>query len=148
MKSIGKYTMAGQLSHGEEKRLILFDGRFDTGWRVVDFQVYPDTTVDPQNCSCKLLTEGGSSLAGQTWDWGSNIQVGWAFAKIGSGTSQLSDDRYHIIDPENLIVEDLFIQGYSSDGDGQVINYMITLEKYEFSDSQGALAMVRNRAQS
>ena len=53
-----------------------------------------------------------------------------------------------MIDPENLVVEDLFIQGFSSDGSGQEINYMIEMEKYDFSESLGVLAMVRNRAQS
>jgi len=148
MKKIDEYTIAGQTLHGTEKKIELFDGRFDTGFRITRFEVYPDTTVDPQNCSCKILTEPGSTLEGQTWNWGSNIQIGWSFAKVGSGTSQLSDDRYSVIDPENLVVEDLYIQAYSSDGDGQVINYLITMDKYDFTEWQGALAMVRNRAQT
>ena len=147
MKKIGEYTVAGQTLHGTEKRIQLFDGSFETGYRVTRFLVYPDTTVDPQNCSCKLVTEPGSSLAGQTWDWGDNIQVGWSFAKIGSGTSQLSDDRFSLVKPDNLIIEDLFIQAYSSDGDGQVVNYMISFEKYDLTDWQGAFSMVANQSQ-
>jgi hypothetical protein len=148
VKFIDKYTVTGQTLHGTEKEIRLFDGRFDTGYRITRFEVYPDTTVDPQNCSCKLVTEPGTSLQGQTWNWGSSIEVGWSFAKIGSGTSQLSDDRYAIIDPDNMIVEDLFIQAYSSDGDGQKINYLIELEKYDITDWQGALSMVRNKSQA
>ena len=148
MKKIDEYTVAGQVLHGEEKRIILFDGRFDTGYRITRFEIYPNLTTDPQNASCKLLTEDGQTIEGERWNWGSNLQVGWAFAKIGSGTSQLSDDRFNMVDPENLVVEDLFIQGFSSDGAGQKINYMIEMEKYDFSESLGVLAMVRNRAQS
>ena len=105
-------------------------------------------TARSQNASCNLLTEAGQAINGEQWNWGSNLQIGWAFAKIGSGTSQLSDDRFNMIDPENLVVEDLFIQGFSSDGTGQKINYLIEMEKYDFSESLGVLAMVRNRAQS
>ena len=50
------------------------------------------------------------------------------------------------VDPDNLIVEDVFID-FGSGTAGAEINYMLTFQKYDISDWQGALAMVRNKSQ-
>ena len=52
-----------------------------------------------------------------------------------------------IIDEDNLIIQDLYIGAYSY-SDAEQFNYLIKLDKYEISDWQGALAMVRNRSQA
>ena len=40
MKKIGEYTVRGQISDGIVEKIILFDGRFDTGYRVTSFVVF------------------------------------------------------------------------------------------------------------
>ena len=49
------------------------------------------------------------------------------------------------MDPENLIIEDLFIYAAINTTADVNINYLITMEKYEISDWQGALAMATER---
>ena len=49
-----------------------------------------------------------------------------------------------IIDPDNLVIQDLFLYPDANNN----TNYLIKLEKYQFTDSLGALAMVRNRSQA
>jgi hypothetical protein len=147
MKKIGDYTVSGQTTGETTKRIQLFDGKYDTGYRITSFEVYPDTTIDPSNNSCKLVTKD-EGTGGAVWNWGSNTEIAWSFAKIGSGTSQLSDDRYSVVDPENMVVEDLYVIAYSSDGSDQKINYLIKMEKYKFATWDGAAIMVKNQSQN
>ena len=51
-----------------------------------------------------------------------------------------------IVDPENMVIEDLFIYAAINTTSDVNINYMIVMDKYEISDWQGALAMATERA--
>ena len=43
MKKIGsQYTIRGRLAPSETKRIPLFDGRFDTAYRIVSFEIATD----------------------------------------------------------------------------------------------------------
>ena len=70
-------------------------------------------------------------------------QIAWAGA---NGDTDSLPTNVAIIDPDNLVIEDLYvyvrIRGTSSDP----VNYLVTMEKYEISDWQGALSMARERA--
>ena len=65
-----------------------------------------------------------------------------------SGTDGMNAGTFSeaIIDPDNLVVEDLYVYVRSATDDIP-INYLVKLEKYEITDWQGALAMARDRAQ-
>jgi hypothetical protein len=142
MKKIGTYTMRGRIdADSNSNRILLFDGRFDTAYRVVDFIIAAkDPNAASGDCNAKLTTEPTTLLG---WNWDDNTQIAWAVSEVRV-TSSPSFGR-SIVDPDNLIVQDLFIQGESA-GSAD-INYMIKLEKYDISDYQGALAMVRNKSQ-
>tara|TARA_Y100001963_G_scaffold80539_1_gene111755 strand:+ start:950 stop:1393 length:444 start_codon:yes stop_codon:yes gene_type:complete len=147
MKKIGEYTTRGRVADTGFERLILFDGRFDTGYKITKFRVYGDpnaetgvegygclsTTIDPQ------MSDGGD------WNFEANNQIAWATTTYSGSGGTVSD--WEQVDPDNLVIEDLFI--YAREGGGAVgLNYYIEMEKYEITDSQGALAMVRNRSQT
>jgi hypothetical protein len=147
MKKIGTYTVRGSMGisstsiGGDRKKIELFDGRFDTGYKVVKFFVWALDT----ECHGTLSTvdEGTASTSVDAMmDAGDNTQIAWASGPA-SGSGPLADG---IVDPDNMIVEDLFIRGYAT-GSSQPWNYFIEMEKYDITDWQGALAMVRNRAQ-
>ena len=55
---------------------------------------------------------------------------------------------FHLIDPDNLVVEYLFIRAVDQQGNDVSCNYFISMEKYDITEWQGALAMVRNRSQA
>lgn len=148
MKKTGTYTMVGSMGistttiGGDRKRLILDDGNSKTGYRVVRFNIWALDT----ECHATLSTvfEGGVSGGAGDYmmDAGNNTQIAWASAPA-SGGGPLQDG---IVDPDNLIIQDLYIRGYAVTS-SQPWNYYIELEKYDITDWQGALAMVRNRAQ-
>ncbi len=144
MKKIGEYTIAGTLPIASSERITLFDGRFDTGYRVVKFEIAPTNNANADDAYAKLATSSDVEGVGHEWHWDSNVEIAWAKnASTGGGASGILE---FFLDPDNMIVEDLYI--YSGTGtDGNNVNYMIHLEKYDITDWQGALAMVRNKSQ-
>ena len=148
MKKIGTYTVRGQVDHNVEERITLFDGKFNTGFVVKEFFLYPNDGIGAGNDAQGLIyTETGAASSGLDWNWGSNEQIGWAYGANSGTTSSLAEGN-GMIDPDNLIIEDLYIRASHSAGAGNMTGYMIVMEKYEFTDWQGALGMVRNRSQA
>jgi len=152
MKKIGEYTIRGmsnetQSESGSPRRITLFDGRFDTAYRVVEFQIWGATYASSTHPDCvgKLGTTG--DLEEQSIDFmnaGDNREIAWAGT---AGSTDSWNTVAAIIDPDNLIVEDLFVY-VRNVSDAENINYLIKMEKYEIDEWRGALAMVRNNAQS
>jgi hypothetical protein len=140
VKKIGEYTTRGKVPDRTTKRIPLFDGRFDTGYRIISFQVLPD---DPDaaagDVTGVLATETGAATV--AWDLSDQRQIAWA----GNKNDAQSSTQMAVIDPDNFIVEDLYFHG--KNGATTSVNYIITMEKYETTDWMGALTMVRNSAQ-
>lgn len=148
MKKIGEYTIRGRVAHLTESRILLFDGRFDTGYVVKSFQVFPYdfSAATDQTILGRLATTDGLPLVREKfWDAADQRQIAFA-STDGLGFESMNPGQFTSIDPDNFIVEDLFITCLN--GDDQESNYMIVLEKYDTTDSRGALAMVRNRSQA
>lgn len=154
MKKISDLTMRGKVrvsanNTGFTDRLQLFDGRFDTGYRVTRFVVSTNAANAGSDCIGKLSTEEPSDPSDAFWDWSKNVEIAWAAmtmdATVTPGEGWATNNS--LVDRENLIVQDLFITVRTRDVSDPFVNYYIELEKYDISDSQGALAMVRNRAQ-
>ena len=140
MKSEGVVTMRGVGTVPNVERVLLFDGRFDTAYRVLDFQIAPTGPLDSEEISATLNTIEVSHSA--TWNWALNTQIGWAAWNVPIGTRF---GQYSNIDDEALVVEDLYID-FTGDS-GQTINWEIKLEKLDVKDYQGALAMISARGQ-
>ena len=142
MKKIGEYTVRGRVAADTDSyRILLDDGRFDTGYKVVNFIVAPgDPNSSGQDLNAKLTTEPTTSLG---WAWGNNLQIAWAASENRVTSSPVFGRS--IVDPDNMVIQDLFLQ-CQNPGAGDV-NYMIILHKYDLTSSQGALAMVRNKSQ-
>ena len=150
MKKIGEYTCKGSITAADAglgpRRIILFDGKFTTGYRVTEFSIAP---ADLDNTTAavfvgKLVTETANSFP-KEWDWGSNEEIAWAICGFDANGAT-TPNPVSWVDEDNLIVEDLFIQ--ATENTDLSMNYMIKMEKYEFSDSRGALSMVRNKSQA
>lgn len=147
MKKIGEYTARGQMPEGEEIRIQLFDGRFDTAYKVVDFKICSsDVGSSGDNAVARLSTEAIGIMLGSgenMINFADNRQIAWTSI---NGATNSFENATPIIDPDNLIVQDLFMSGQHAST--HPINYIIYLEKYDITDWQGALAMVRNRSQT
>jgi hypothetical protein len=145
MKKIGVYTAKGTVDSGTVERLHLYDGSFKTAYKIVSIKCAVSDLSSAAEAYLVVSTEPTGRSA-DIWDWGDNTELGWAYFKTSLGANE-GGVFYNNVDKDNLIVEDLHIQSLT-DATPTYINYEIELEKYAITDSQGALAMVRNRSQA
>ena len=148
MKKIGEYTARGIVAEDTIQEIPLFDGRFDTAYRVVDFKIWSsdyDASSSPDVVGKLSKNDDGVTAAVDFMRADDDNQIAWA-ASAGSADGGLGFGEGPVIDPDNMIVEDLYVYARSSNA-AAVVNYLVVLEKYEITDWQGALAMARDRAQ-
>ena len=153
MKKIGTYTARGVVSEndttaGNPQRIPLFDGSFKTAYRVVKFDIWSATYSNSSNPDVlgKLSKNAiGTTGATNFFRADDDNQIAWA-GNIGS-SDLFQIQTTGIVDPDNLVVEDLYVYARTAGDSGTAINYMVIMEKYEINDWQGALAMARDRAQ-
>jgi len=145
MKKIGEYTLRGQVDHNVPKEIRLFDGSFSTGYRVVEFTIFARevSLSDLQNFAAFLGTT--PSMNAINWEWENQEQIAWSASSFDGNASGFTPGAFTQIDPENIIVEDLYV--YLDSNLSSSANYFIKLEKYEITDWQGALALVKNNSQ-
>ena len=152
MKKIGEYTTRGSIrTDNALNRIILFDGRFDTAYKILEFKIAPHDMDDtsPRLFTSKLMTDDNAAI-GINWNWDNNEEIAWASASYdANGGTQTGETMFNLVDPDNLVIEDLYILADEGVGSADVkMNYYIRMEKYDITDSQGALAMVRARSQA
>ena len=150
MKKIGEYTARGTVSEddtadGNPQKIPLFDGRFDTAYRVVEFYVFPATfSSSSAGDVCGKLSKNGIGTTGTSSFWRADDDNQIAWAGTSGGVDYLGTEA-NIIDRDNLVVEDLFVYARTQGSASQPINYLVVMEKYEITDWQGALSMARDR---
>jgi len=146
MKKIGEYTCRGVMdTENAWNRIILFDGKFDTAYRLVEFKIAPrDTKTAGNDVAGKVATDDGALADGALWYWDDNREIAWSSTetRVSFGPSFTNST----VDPDNLIVEDCYIC-YGHPGTDSPVNYFMRFEKYDITEYRGVLAMVRNRSQ-
>jgi len=146
MKKIGQYTARGKMAGATVERVRLFDGRFDTGYVITKFMILVnDPDVSSYDAYGVLGTE--EATLGQNWNLSRQDQIGWASMKADGAATGPPGAPFHLVDRDNLVVEDLFIYGETNSAGGD-LNYYIEMDKYEFPTAKGALTMVRNKNQA
>ena len=141
----GRKVLTGQITEGtydgNENKITLFDGRFDTAYKLISFQIAPVSPNTSQEISAKLSTQPKSTVT--TWSWQDIEEVAWAH--WGADKYQ---DSFSNVREDTMIVEDLYISAYNETVDGASVNYEIILEKMKIDTWDGAAIMVRNNSQS
>ena len=152
MKKIGMYTARGAIDEestaaGAPQQIPLFDGSFKTAYRVIEFHIFPgniNNSTNPDVIGKLSKNDDGVLSNVNFWRADDDNQVAWSSV---SGSSDIVAAPFNLVDPDNLIVEDLYVYGLTAGSTASPINYLVVMEKYEISDWQGALAMARDRAQ-
>ena len=145
----GSYTPDGGFNFDNPLRIQLFDGRFDTGYRITKFYVWgKGIEVGNDNDVLGLLATEDleTPTSGIVFDAGVNSQIGWA-SNRGTTYGDANAFQKGIIDPDNMVIEDLFFYGFAGDQGSSLVNYLIEMQKYDIAEWEGALNMVRNRSQ-
>lgn len=150
-KYIGTFTARGQTSEpistsDTPTKINLFDGRFDTGYVVREFHVWGGdwgSSGDPDVIGKLATAKVDNTAADGFMDASDQNEIGWAG---GAGGAEQVNQFEAIIDPHNLVIEDLYVFARGSTA-GVPINYMIVMDKYEITDALGAVTMARTHAQ-
>ena len=153
MKKIGEYTARGIVSEadteaGNPQLITLFDGRFDTAYRITDFRIWASTVLAGETGACAKLSKNDDGTTSRTsfFRADDDNQIAWAVTEMSTDVGTAGGFTDLIIDHDNLVVEDLYVYVRSESATTK-INYLVTMEKYEITDWKGALAMARDRAQ-
>jgi len=141
----GRRVLTGQIDTGtydaSENKIHLFDGKFTTGYRIVEFVITPQTPTGSAEYISTLSTEPKSTIS--QWNWDDIQELAW-----GSYNTPIAS-RFgfqYEIRPENMVIEDLWINAYTT-GEAALLNYMIVLDKYSFPSWDGAGILVENLSQ-
>jgi hypothetical protein len=121
----------------------LFDGKFTTGWKIVDFQISLPGPLSSAEAMAKISTEPKSDIS--TFDWADVQEFAWASTNAPAGYT--IGDRVYIAE-DNMAVEDLWIAAYTTSASAFAVQYMITLEEYTFPAWTGAGILVENLSQA
>ena len=142
----GTRVLTGQIPAssygGTANKIQLFDGKFTTGYRIVDFKIASLYPLNAGEWISKISTEPKSTIA--EWHWDDVQEIAWA--KVDQA-ALFTGSQMSIIRPDNMIIEDLWVTAYST-SESNVLNYEITLEQFEFPAWDGAGVMVQNLSQA
>ena len=115
MKKIGDYTARGIVSEddttsGSPQLIPLFDGRFDTAYRVVEFKIWAaswDSNSNPDVIGKLSKNADGVTTQANFMRADDDNQIAWA-GTAGS-TETFVAPLVGLVDPDNLVVEDLYV---------------------------------------
>jgi len=137
-------TLRGSVTDRVWNRFLLDDQDSATAWRVIKFQIFPTNPTGANSCAGQLTTSSSVDISGVLWNF--------ADARVLACSATRDDGLYkvmpsfQVIDPDNLIVEDLWIYS-DADGDQTHSNYLIILEQYYTSAWQQVFQRIRNMGQ-
>jgi len=140
---VKRRTLRGQLVEGQTKRLIVDDGRLNHGYKVVRFVVAGNPSSSAFDAFGTLSLDYDAPT---DWDWGDNRQIGWSSTNVSATAA--AEPPFSLIDPDHVVIMDLYIQGQVSSGSGSdVLNYFIELETVDLTDDQAILSLIKERSQ-
>lgn len=136
-------TLRGIADSGVTKRLIVDDGRLNHGYKVVRFEVFPvDVTSGASDCSGVLSLDFDGTT--QSWLADDNRQIAWSSVTMSTAFSV--NNKTDIIDPDHIVIMDLWILAYTSATDAR-INYLIEIEPLTLSNDETILQLIKERSQ-
>lgn len=132
----------------EAHRISLDDGDNTTAYKIHEFYAWTaDTVASADGCAILSTTEEGvTDYAVAVQDAGDNRQIGWA-AWINSSSSGDRDITQALLDPDNVVNEDLYIGAYTSSSTTDEVNYLIIAEKIKINLTENLYTTVRNYSQ-
>lgn len=138
-------TLRGTVDNGVIKRLIIDDANFNRGFKVTKFEIFPvDMSSGSADCSGVLaLDQRGAT---QDWYCEDNTQIAWSSTTMSTTFSV--NNKTDIIDPEHVVVRDLFIVAYTSNTALPKINYLVELEEVRLTDDQAVLQLIKEVSQN
>jgi hypothetical protein len=124
-----------------DHKINLFDGRFDTGFKLVSFQIVAKYGTDNSEEASATLYNRKQGTFRRDWNFADVEQVGWAGWMIPLGSRF---GVWNLVDDETILVEDIFMSIYAVEEAGDY-NYILKLQKYDITEWEGALSLVSRK---
>ena len=137
-----RYTLRGRVQFGTPKRLILDDGQFTKGHKVLAVHTWPASITGGEDAQVTLSLQYDASTA---WNAGDNRQIGWAAFRNGSTGSTETVNTFSLIDPNKIVVRDLWIVNDISGT--TTTNYMVVLERQDMTEDEAVLQLIKETSQ-
>lgn len=137
------YTLRGKVTEGSIKQLIVDDGRLTHGLRVTKFIVAPELS----SIQSGFAVLGLDDKITAEWDWENANQIAWSSCNM-AGTSKMEGPVFSLVDPDHIVIRDLFIRCVMTGSDPQHLNYFIELEAQTISDFEAIIQLTKEAAQS
>ena len=134
-------TLRGQLPSGELRRLIVDDGNFNRGFKVLEFHIWATSLTGSRDVQAVL---GLDSDMAQSFDASDNRQIGWASQQNNIG-GQEGLGNFSLVDPDHVVIRDLYIANFGPAGN--TANYLVVLEPMDLTDDQAILQLIKERSQ-
>lgn len=137
----GKYKTVPIASRTDPVYVQLFDGSFQTGYRITKFIIAPvdvDLTTFVGYAGKIMTVDSGDATF---WDYSDNRELAWA--AISFDANGIAPNTFSNIDRDNMIIEDCYL--YLENSADLDMNYYIEFEKYDISEARGAMTQVRNK---
>ncbi len=139
------YTESGDVPY----KVQLFDGRFDTGYRIKRFEIFARliSNTSAQNFACKVMNRLHPKTLAVTWAWEDQSELAWSIMSMDGNAGGSSPNYYSAVDTDKIVIEDLYIYCHSSNlSVSQYCNFILELEQVEITDAHGALVMANDKA--
>ena len=130
------HTLRGRVDANTKKRLILDDGRFNHAMVVKEFYVFPKNEIEDPRCVLALAEDN----IGTEFDASNSNQIAWGAVAQSSSNA----DWLGLIDPDHVVVRDLFISNLTS----LDANYLVILESKTISDDEAILQLIKEEQQN
>jgi hypothetical protein len=136
-------SLRGRITENVAHRIILDDGMYTHGYKIVEFYVWKEPTSTNNDVYGTLALQ--SSFA-NIMDAGDNLQIAWA-SSYANGTASLASP-FSIIDPNHIVNRDLYIQTQvGGAGGSEAVNYLVIIEPVTMTEPQAVLQLIKERAQ-
>lgn len=119
-------------------------------WHITEFKIVSgNTAAGAFDASMGVLTTEEPGLS--TWavpgqfDLADNRQIGWA--KDFELDSAASSGNWSLLDPDNLVTEDLYVVLWNRTADPGVINYFVRMKQVNVNLNENLFATVRSKSQ-
>ena len=140
-----RHTLRGRVDYGEPKRLVLDDGQFTRAHRVVSVHTFPASIsggIGGEDADVTLALQYDPAAF---WNSEDNRQIGWAAFRSGAAASAESMSTFSLIDPDHIVVRDLYI--INNNSLSTRTNYLVVLEEVAINENEAVLALIKERSQ-
>jgi hypothetical protein len=136
------HTLRGQFTEDVAKRLILADGQLTRGHRITKFVI----SGDPSSAANDVYAQLSTGETENKWNWADNRQIAWCSTNMFNVGGAMAP--FTVIDPEHVVIQDLFINGnVGSTGGSGIINYLIELTPVTLTDEESVIQLIKERSQ-